>query len=115
MADTTYYDVIGVDPCSSSAEIKRCYYKAALRVHPDKNLDDPAASQRFQELAEAYQVLSDDKLRERYDRMGKAVALVMFPGKPMEFVVLDQVQSFLQPRCVFELIVRFSSRHRSPC
>lgn len=72
VADTTYYDVIGVDPCSSSAEIKRCYYKAALRVHPDKNLDDPAASQRFQELAEAYQVLSDDKLRERYDRMGQA-------------------------------------------
>lgn len=71
VADTTYYDMIGVTPSASSAEIKKAYYKAALRVHPDKNPDDPEASKRFQQLAQAYQVLSDPKLRERYDRTGR--------------------------------------------
>jgi len=71
VADTAYYDVIGVPSNSSSLDIKRAYYKEALRVHPDKNPGDPEASQRFQQLAQAYQVLSDPKLRERYDQLGK--------------------------------------------
>lgn len=70
VADTGFYDLIGVDPSASSAEIKKAYYKAALRVHPDKNPDDPEASKRFQKLAQAYQVLSDPKLRDRYDQIG---------------------------------------------
>lgn len=71
VADTVFYDVIGVKPSASAVDVKQAYYKAALRVHPDKNPGDPEASRRFQELAQAYQVLSDPKLRERYDRMGK--------------------------------------------
>lgn len=72
VADTALYDTIGVASSASEAEIKRAYYKAALKCHPDKNPGDPEASKRFQELAQAYQVLSDAKLRERYDKEGKA-------------------------------------------
>lgn len=71
VADTSYYDSIGVSPAASSADIKKAYYKAALRVHPDKNPGDPEASMRFQQLAQAYQVLSDSRLRDRYDQMGQ--------------------------------------------
>lgn len=70
VADTGFYDIIGVKPNASPAEIKKAYYKAALRLHPDKNQDDPEASKKFQQLAQAYQVLSDPKLRDRYDQMG---------------------------------------------
>ena len=51
--DSSYYDLLGVETTSSSAQIKKAYYKEARKCHPDKNLNDPAANKRFQELGQA--------------------------------------------------------------
>ena len=68
---TEFYDVLGLHPSCSESEIKRAYYLAARKAHPDKNPDDPEASQKFQRVGEAYQVLSDSALRAKYDSRGK--------------------------------------------
>lgn len=73
--ETKYYDVLEVAPDASSTEIKKAYYKAAMKYHPDKNLDNKAEAERlFKEVGEAYQVLSDPELRRRYDEFGESAA-----------------------------------------
>jgi curved DNA-binding protein CbpA len=65
-----YYGLLGVSKDASAEEIKRAYYLLARRLHPDKNPNDPAAHERFQALAQAYQVLGNEDLRKRYDAHG---------------------------------------------
>src|SRR4051812_46138689 len=67
-----YYEVLGIKRDASPEEIKRAYRQLALKNHPDKNPGDPEAEQRFKEGAEAYEVLSDQAKRQRYDRYGHA-------------------------------------------
>jgi len=70
-AETGDYEALGVAPSATQAEIKRAYYFLARQLHPDKNPDDPHAKAKFQAIGEAYQVLSSDELRARYDASGK--------------------------------------------
>ncbi|KAH9261724.1 hypothetical protein BASA81_000380 [Batrachochytrium salamandrivorans] len=68
--DRTYYDVLEVSTSASTSEIKKAYFKKARQLHPDKNLDDPEAKDKFQLVGTAYQILSSDELRAKYDVNG---------------------------------------------
>ena len=67
-----YYEVLGVEKGASAEEIKKAYRKKAMKYHPDRNPGDKEAEEKFKELGEAYEVLSDDDKRSRYDQFGFA-------------------------------------------
>ena len=67
-----YYEVLGVGKNANADEIKKAYRKAAIKYHPDKNPGDKEAEEKFKEAAEAYDVLSNEEKRRRYDQFGHA-------------------------------------------
>jgi molecular chaperone DnaJ len=70
MAQSDYYDILGLDRDASQEDIKRAFRRLARKHHPDVNPNDPEAEARFKQIAEAYAVLSDPAKREQYDRYG---------------------------------------------
>ena len=67
-----YYEVLGVSKSSSADELKKAYRKLAMQYHPDRNPDNKEAAEKFKEICEAYEVLSDTEKRQRYDQFGHA-------------------------------------------
>lgn len=65
-----YYKILGVAKTASDDDLKKAYRKLALKYHPDKN-KTPGAEERFKEIAEAYEILSDKKKRQVYDQFGE--------------------------------------------
>ncbi|MDY2737167.1 molecular chaperone DnaJ [Intestinibacter sp.] len=65
-----YYEVLGVSKSADAKEIKKAYRKLAMKYHPDKNPGDKEAEEKFKEINEAYEVLSDEEKRSTYDRFG---------------------------------------------
>ena len=67
--DKDFYAVLGVTKTASADEIKKAYRKLARQFHPDANAGDAKAEEKFKEVSEAYDVLSDDTKRREYDEM----------------------------------------------
>ena len=65
-----YYEILEVEKNASVDEVKKSYRKLAMQYHPDKNPDNKEAEDKFKEATDAYDVLSDQDKRARYDRFG---------------------------------------------
>ena len=72
MTKRDYYEVLGLSKGASSDEIKKAYRKLAVKYHPDKNPDDKASEEKFKEIGEAYEALSDPEKKSAYDQFGHA-------------------------------------------
>ncbi len=72
MADKDFYKVLGIEKSATEADIKKAYRKLAMQYHPDRNQGDKKAEQKFKEIGNAYETLSDTKKRKQYDTVGSA-------------------------------------------
>ncbi|MEI7812484.1 MAG: molecular chaperone DnaJ [Ignavibacteria bacterium] len=70
MKKRDYYEVLGIEKNASKEDIKKAYRKLAMQHHPDRNPDDKESEDKFKEAAEAYEILSHDEKRAKYDRFG---------------------------------------------
>ncbi len=88
-----YYKILGVERKASADDIRSAYRKLAMKYHPDKNPGDKKAEDKFKDINEAYQVLSDEQKRSRYDQLGSAYSdFRTSGGRPGDFQWEDWFQ-----------------------
>ncbi|XP_013408528.1 dnaJ homolog subfamily A member 1 [Lingula anatina] len=97
--ETKYYDLLGVKPDASDAELKKAYRKLALKYHPDKN---PNEGEKFKQISQAYEVLADPKKREIYDKGGE------------EGIKTGGAGEFHNPMDIFDMLFGGGGRRRGP-
>ncbi len=92
-----YYKILGVERKASADDIRSAYRKLAMKYHPDKNPGDKKAEDKFKDINEAYQVLSDEQKRSRYDQLGSAYSdFRTSGGRPGDFQWEDWFQQTAQ-------------------
>jgi len=99
-----YYRILGVNKDTSTQDIKKAFRRLALRYHPDRNPgDSKEAEEKFKEINEAYEVLSDERKRRQYDR------LTSWPGYPRRVVIAyDTFVDDLDINSIREMLQRFA-------
>ena len=80
-----YYQILGISRNASPQDVRKAYRKLAMQYHPDRNPGDKQAEERFKEINEAYQVLSDSQKRAHYDRLGSEYSNWQRRGAPGDF------------------------------
>lgn len=95
-----YYDLLGVNKTASDEEIKKAYRKKAVQFHPDKNPGDRTAEEKFKQISEAYQILSDPKKRATYDQFGQSA----FQGGTSNFEGRTGFGNFQNPFDIFNQV-----------
>lgn len=108
-----FYKILGIQKGANDDEIKKAYRKLALKYHPDKN-KSAGAEERFKEIAEAYEVLSDKKKRDIYDQYGEEG---LHGGAPGGGPGTDGGQSFSyefhgDPRATFAQVSKSKCKHK---
>ncbi|APA07777.1 hypothetical protein SS1G_00635 [Sclerotinia sclerotiorum 1980 UF-70] len=82
VAETKLYDALGIKPSANQQEIKKAYRLMAMKHHPDKNKDKPDSAEKFKEVSQAYEILSDPEKRKTYDEYGLEFMLRGGPPPP---------------------------------
>ncbi len=80
-----YYKILGVERSATQDEIKKAYRKLAMKYHPDKNPGDKKAEEKFKDINEAHEVLSDPKKRSRFDQLGESYSKWQQGGRQGNF------------------------------
>ena len=105
MAKTDYYQSLGVSRDASAAEIKKAYKKLAMKHHPDRNQGNKESEEKFKELSEAYEVLSDSNKRQTYDQFGHEGMILDLAVAQVVFLAVDHLMIYLATYLATFLVV----------